>query len=170
MAMNKIKSIADRGLFKQEISAALYRSADIRELLLGDTSGMSASAIQSKFKEHVKSHLYIDETVQETNTFIFYDVDYPAVRHNAALHENIKNVRIIMYVLTHVDIIDDFYKEGYYGNRVDALTQMVENALINDTEVANSFGIGRLSLDSLELYQATKFYGTVLTFSVPNFR
>ena len=164
MAMNKKKSIVDRGLFKQEISSALYRSADIRELLLGDTSGKSASAIQSMFKEHVKSHLYVDETVQETDTFIFYDVVFPS------LHENIKDCRVVMYVMSHVDIIDDYYKDGYYGNRVDILTQMVEDALVNDTDVANSFGIGRLNLDSLELYQATKFYGTVLTFSVPNFR
>ena len=170
MAMYATKSIADRGLFKQVISAALYKSDDIKELLLGDTSGMSATAIQSKFKEHVKSHLYVDETVQETDTFIFYDVDFPVVSRNNSLHENIKNCRVIMYVLSHVDIIDDYYKDGYYGNRVDVLTQMVENALINDFDVANSFGIGRLSLDSVELYQATKFYGTVLTFSVPNFR
>ena len=162
--MVKNKSIADRGLFKQEISAALYKSADIRELLLGDTTGMSASAIQQKFQEHVKSHLYVDETVQETNTFIFYDVDFPSLR------ENTKTCRVIMYVLTHVDIIDDYYKEGYFGNRVDVLTKMIEDVLINDIDVANSFGIGRLNLDSLELYQATKFYGTVLTFSVPNFR
>jgi len=158
------KSTSERGLFKQVINTALYRSSDIKELLLGDTSNMSPSAIQKYFKDRVFSHLYVDDTVLKTNTYIFYDVVFPEI------HTNTKTCKIIMYVLCHVDIIDKYDDGQFIGNRVDVLTQMIEDVLLNDEEVTNSFGIGQLKLDSEELYQASHFYGTVLTFSVPNFR
>ena len=47
---------------------------------------------------------------------------------------------------------------------------MIENTLINDEETSNSFGIGKLNLDSVNIYNATRFYGCIMNFSVPNFR
>ena len=75
-----------------------------------------------------------------------------------------------MYMICHRAIIDDYHKEGYYGDRVDILTQMVEKAIINDKDIANSFGIGSLTLDSVDFYNSRRFYGRLLTFSVPDFR
>ena len=160
----KRKSIAERGKFKQEIHTALYKSDDIKELLLGNTDGMSTSEKQKLFRKHVKSHLFIDDTIEETGSFIFYDVRFPN------LAENIKNCQVVLYAICHRDILDDYVKEGYFGNRADILSQMIENCLINDEKVANSFGIGSLSLDSVDLYNATRFYGVVMIFSVPDFR
>lgn len=158
------KSTAERGKFKQEITSALYKSADIRDLLLGDTSGMSTSDKQKSFRKHVKSHLFIDDTIEETDSFIFYDVRLPD------LAAQIKDCQVILYAICHRDILDDYVKEGYFGNRADILSQMIEDCLINDEEVANSFGIGKLSLDSVDLYNATRFYGVVMIFNVPDFR
>lgn len=158
------KSTAERGKFKQEITSALYKSADIRDLLLGDTSGMSTSDKQKSFRKHVKSHLFIDDTIEETDSFIFYDVRLPD------LAAQIKNCQVVLYAICHRDILDDYVKEGYFGNRADILSQMIEDCLINDEEVANSFGIGKLSLDSVDLYNATRFYGVVMIFNVPDFR
>ena len=158
------KSTAERGKFKQEITSALYKSVDIRDLLLGDMSGMSTSDKQKSFRKHVKSHLFIDDTIEETESFIFYDVRLPD------LSENIKNCQVVLYAICHRDILDDYSKEGYFGNRTDILSQMIEDCLINDEEIANNFGIGKLSLDSVDIYNATRFYGTVMIFNVPNFR
>lgn len=158
------KTTAERGKFKQEITSALYKSADIRDLLLGDTSGMSTSDKQKSFRKHVKSHLFIDDTIEETDSFIFYDVRLPD------LAAQIKDCQVILYAICHRDILDDYVKEGYFGNRADILSQMIEDCLINDEEVANSFGIGKLSLDSVDLYNATRFYGVVMVFNVPDFR
>lgn len=158
------KSTAERGKFKQEITSALYKSADIRDLLLGDTSGMSTSDKQKSFRKHVKSHLFIDDTIEETDSFIFYDVRLPD------LAAQIKDCQVVLYAICHRDILDDYVKEGYFGNRADILSQMIEDCLINDEEVANSFGIGKLSLDSVDLYNATRFYGVVMIFNVPDFR
>lgn len=158
------KSTAERGKFKQEITSALYKSADIRDLLLGDTSGMSTSDKQKSFRKHVKSHLFIDDTIEETDSFIFYDVRLPD------LAAQIKDCQVILYAICHRDILDNYAKEGYFGNRADILSQMIEDCLINDEEVANSFGIGKLSLDSVDLYNATRFYGVVMIFNVPDFR
>ena len=50
-----------------------------------------------------------------------------------------------MFAICHRDILEDYSKEGYFGDRADILSQMIEDSLINDEEVANSFGIGKLS-------------------------
>ena len=160
----KKKDTSERGKFKQEIHTALYKSDEIKELLLGDTSGMSISEKQDLFRKHVKSHLFIDDTIKETESFIFYDVRLPN------LAENIKNCQVALYAICHRDILDDYTKEGYYGNRADILSQMIEDCLINDEEVVNSFGIGKLSLDSVDIYNSIRFYGCIMIFNVPNFR
>ena len=160
----KKKTTSERGKFKNEIHAALYKSKNVREMLLGDTSGKSATQIRKEFKKHVKSHLFIEDTVTDTDTFIFYDVTMPSIS------TNIKDCRVIMYIICHRDIIDDDCdKEGYFGNRIDILTEMVEEALL-DEDVVNNFGIGELTLDSIGIYNATRFYGCIMEYVVPSFR
>lgn len=163
MAVRK-KNTAERGIFKQEITSALYKSPNIVELLLGDTSGMSAGDKQKLFRKHVKSHLFIDDTIEETDSYIFYDVRLPN------LTEQIKKCQVVLYAVCHRDILDNYFKEGYFGNRADILSQMIEDCLVNNEEVANSFGIGKLSIDSVDIYNAKRFYGVVMLFDVPNFR
>ena len=162
--MAKMKTTAERGKFKQEIHSALYKNKDLIELLIGDTSGMSPSKIRSAFKEHVKSHLFIDDTITDTSSFIFYDVVFPTLR------SNIKTCKIIMYAICHRDILEDYSKDGYYGDRSDAMAQMIENTLINDEDISHRFGIGELSLDSVGVYNSNRFYGCIMEFIVPNFR
>ena len=164
--MARKKTTAARGLFKEQISKALFKSKDIRDLMFDgeDVNGLNPQQLAVKFKEHVKSHLFIDDTIQEAKTFIFYDVVFPRIE------SNIKICKVIMYLVCHRSDLDNYTKEGYYGNRADILTQMIENALINDEEVVNSFGIGRLTLESIAPYNSSRFYGCVLTFDVPNFR
>ncbi len=161
--MKKVTT-AERGRFKEEINTALYKSDEIKELLLGDTTGMTASKIRSEFQKCVKSHLFIDDTISETKTFIFYDVIIPII------HTQIKECKVIMYLICHLDILDDYVKEGYYGNRADVLSQMVENVLINDDDKSSSFGIGKLRLDSVNSYNSKHFYGCIMEFDVPTFR
>lgn len=47
---------------------------------------------------------------------------------------------------------------------------MIEDALINDESVAKNFGIGNLKLDSVDIYNSNRFYGRIMTFTVPDFR
>ena len=162
--MRKNKNTFERGKFKQEINSAFYKSQDIKDLLLGDTSSQKPTETRKQFKNHVKSHLFIDDTIQDTNSYIFYDIVMPQ------LSSNIKLCHVIIYAICHRDILDDYSKDGYYGNRADILSQMIEDCLINNEEVSNSFGIGKLSLDSVEIYNSKKFYGCIMEFSVPNFR
>lgn len=162
--MSRKKTTAERGKFKTEISSALYKNANIRELILGDTSGMSARQIQTAFKKHVKSHLFIDDTITDATTFIFYDVRL------MYLHTQTKTCQVVMYAICHRDILESYTKEGYFGDRIDILSQMIEDTLINDKEVANSFGIGELTLDSIDIYNSQRFYGCIMNFSVPAFR
>ena len=109
----RIVTTAERGKFKEEINTSLYKSAEIKEILIGDTSGMSLSKIRTEFQKYVKSHLFIDDTITETKTFIFYDVLIPHT------YSNIKECKVVMYVICHLDILDNYTKDGYYGNRAD---------------------------------------------------
>ena len=142
--MARKKTTAERGKFNQEISSALYKNPDILDLLLGDTSMMSSSKVRTLFKEHVKSHLFVDDTITDMTTYIFYDIALPR------MYSNIKDCKVIMYLVCHRDILEGYGKEGYYGDRIDILSQMVEDSLINDKSVSNKFGIGELTLDSIE--------------------
>ena len=162
--MAKSKTIAERGKFKTEISTALYKNQNIRDLILGNTDGMSSRQIQIAFKDHVKSHLFIDDTITDATSYIFYDVRLPF------MHSTTKTCQVVMYAICHRDILETYSKDGYYGDRADILAQMIEDTLINDEDVANSFGIGKLNLDSVDIYNATRFYGCIMYFSVPNFR
>lgn len=162
----KNRSIVERGKFKNEIHTALYKSVEIKNLLLGDLTGKSTDEIRRLFKKHVKSHLFIDDTVTETGSFIFYDVVFPVLK------PQIKECKIVLYAICHRDILDDenMCFENYYGNKADILSEMIENCLVENEETANSFGIGKLSLDSVDIFQDKRFYGCAMVFSVPNFR
>lgn len=161
---NRSKTTAERGRFKEIIHSALFKNAKIKEFLIGDSGGLSVVNQMTEFKKHVMSHLFVDETVKETDTYIFYDVVFPV------LHTNIKTCKVLMYLICHRDIIEECSVDGYYGNRVDVLSQMVEDVMINDEEMAKEFGIGNITLDSIEIYNGLRFYGCLMTFSVPNFR
>lgn len=162
--MKQIKTLMQRGKFKQEIHKALYKSKDIKELLLGDISELPANVVLEKFKEHVKSHLFIEDTITKADTYIYYDIVFPR------LSEHIKSCAVIMYLICERSTIDGYSKDGFVGNKIDILSQMVENALINDEEVVNKFGIGRLRIENVDIYNATRFYGVAIRFEVPAFR
>lgn len=162
--LKKKKNTAERGEFKQKIHYALYKSNDIKRLLLGDISTKSSNDIRKEFKDHVKSHLFIDDTVLETGSYIYYDVRMPR------LESNIKDCRVIMYAICHRDTLDNYTQDGYYGNRADILSQMIEDCLINDEEISKSLGIGEVSMGSVDIYNGRKFYGCIINFNVPNFR
>lgn len=157
-------TISERGLFKHNIDLALFKSNDIKNLLLGDTDKMSVLEVRKAFKNQVKSHLFIDETVEDTKSYIFYDV----VISN--IHTTMKTCRVIMYAVCHRDILDGYIREGYYGNRADILSQMIEEVLVNDETISNEFGVGRLLLDNVDIYNSKTLYGSIMTFEVPNFR
>lgn len=157
-------TIADIGIFKEKIHTALYKSDDIKELLLGDLSGKTQQEIRSLFKEHVKSHLFIDDTIEETGSYIFYDISLPFV------HPETKLCQVNMYAIVHRDILEDYTKEGYHGNRADILAQMIEDCLLNDKETSLSFGIGPMIIYSVYPYNSRRFYGVQLVLEVPNFR
>lgn len=158
------RTISECGKFKQEIHTALYKSDDIKKLILGNTSDMSQKDIKEFFREHVKSHLFIDDTITESTSYIFYDIRIPKI------HSNTKRCEVILYAICHRDILDDYIQDGYCGNRADILSQMVEDCLINNKNTSSNFGIGELSLDSVDIYNSTRFYGRIMMFNVPNFR
>ena len=74
------------------------------------------------------------------------------------------------YLICDRAILEDYAKEGYYGDRIDCLAQMIEETLICDEETSYKFGIGPLDMTSIGIYNGTRFYGSVLTFEIPTFR
>lgn len=159
----KKKTLRELGEFKIKINNALLKSENIREVVLGDVSTLKQSELITAFKEHIKSHLFVDETIKDTSTYIFYDVHIPMI------YPEIKNTQILVYAICHRDILDNYTKEGYFGNRTDILAQMIEDVLLDDGLI-KSFGIGDLDLDNVDIYNSITFYGRILTFNVKNFR
>jgi len=162
--MRNSETINELGKYKLNIQKALYQSNDINDLILGDVSFKSAAEKRKLFKKHVKSHLFIDDAITETESFIFYDVSIPRIATNT------KACELLLYAVCHRDILDTYDKEGYYGNRADILASMVEECLICDEETSRKFGIGRLNLDSVGVFNGRTIYGRILRFSVPGFR
>lgn len=151
------------GIFKTKISNALLQSDNIRELVLDDSSGTITASTLTNFKEHVKSHLFIDETITDVSTYIYYDVIVPNTGTQT------KDLRMYIYCICSRDILENYQKEGYYGNRTDILSQMVEEILL-DYDLIKTFGIGDLTLTDVDIYNSTTFYGRIMQFVVPNFR
>ena len=153
----------ERGVYKTRILNALLQSENIKDILLGDTSGLTPTEIMVKFKNHVNSHLFIDETIKDTSSYIYFEVIFPTLR------PQVKTAQIIMYAICHRDILENYSKEGYFGNRADILSEMVEETLL-DQNIVKKFGIGDLTLDNVDIYNSITFYGCIMTFSVRNFR
>lgn len=158
------KTIAERGKFKNLISTALFKSENICDLLLGKDAEKEGSEKLKLFKEHVKSHLFIDDTIKETGSYIFYDVKIPYI------HSYTKKCQILCYAIVHRDILDDgYFKKNYYGNRADILAEFIEECILSEDNI-KEFGIGDITLDSLDIYNSKDFYGSIMLFSTENFR
>lgn len=159
-----MRTTKERGAYKEKIKQALFSSNNISEILLGDTSAMTTGNKAKVFNEFVKSHLFIDGTLDREGTYIFFDV------LTRSVSAQIKSCTVVLYAICHRDILDDYYKEEYYGNRADVLSQMVEDCLVCDEKVASSFGIGKITLDSIDIYNSHDYYGYIMTFSAPDFK
>lgn len=159
------KSISQIGKYKQNIHSALFKNKSLLNMIVQNADDMNMSKKMTEFQKYVQSHLFVDNTIEKENDYIFYDV------RTSNMRPQIKTCTILMYIITPRDQIDVTpYIEGYYGNRVDILAQMVEDALINDKETVQEFGIGDLALEDVDIYNATRFYGRILTFKVKDFR
>ncbi len=86
------------------------------------------------------------------------------------MHPETKLCQVNLYAIVHRDILEDYTKEGYHGNRADILAQMIEDCLLNDKETSLSFGIGPMIIYSVYPYNSRRFYGVQLVLEVPNFR
>ena len=159
--MGRKKTTIELGKFKTRINNALLKDENIQEILTG-TTGNSREQFE-KTKKQIHSHLFIDDTIKDTGTYIFYEVFMPELR------SQIKNIRVVMYAICHRDILENYSKEGFWGNRTDILAEMIEDAMLNPS-VLREFGIGELVLGNIDIYNSTEFYGRILVFTVPNFR
>ena len=152
--------IKDRGQFKSNVKKCLYKNENLRQFLF---DGENTTITPRLFSERVKSHLFVDEILTEKKSYIFFDVVCPQ------FSTHIKEMKIVMYVICHRAILDDYtQREGYCGNRADALSQAVEEALITDG--AKEFGIGDLQLEGVDCFNGKDYYGTYLSFNVLSFR
>lgn len=121
-----MKSIKERGLFKQNIKNMLFSSDDVMKVLIDNYENLTAKQKREVFLERIKSHLNIDDTLTEKGTYIFFDIVIPNIEYQT------KECKVIMYLICHRDLLDDFEMEGYYGNRADALSKAVEKIFINE--------------------------------------
>ena len=158
-----MKSIKERGIFKENIKNMLFSFADVMKVLFVNFDNMTVRQKREEFLKYVKSHLFIDDTLTEKGTYIFFDVVIPN------LAAQTKECKVIIYLVCHRELLDDFQMEGYYGNRADVLSQAVEAALLNE-ENAEQFGIGDLTLEYVDIYNSNNYYGVIMSFGAKCFR
>lgn len=152
------------GNYKSKIFTSLYKCTDLKKVLLDNYELDEKTNCTKEFKEHVKSHLFIEDTLHDCGSYIFFDTIIPDMRTNT------KEVQILMTVVTHRDILDEAVElEDVTGNRADILAMLVEDALTNK-ETAAQFGIGDLEFANTSIYNGNKYYGRVITWSAVDFK
>jgi len=156
-----IGSVKELGQYKIKISSALRKSDNIKEILLG--VGYDEETAEDDLKEYIINHLYDDDVITETKTYILFDVDMDNMRPNT------KDCNVFMKFICHKSILDNYRKDGYYGNRADILTQIVEE-IMTDEEIEEKFGIGDIQFRKVGIYDTKTMYGRIAKLSVPNFR
>jgi len=114
--------------------------------------------------------LIIDESQLDTKTYVTMD----AVILNAG--STIKCIEITLDVFSHLSLIPltttekaFYYKQGFYGNKIDILT----DAIIRCLRGSQKYGIGQLQLrdrNTMKIFQPTKdYYGKQIVFQVYDF-
>lgn len=155
-------NLRQKGEYKSKIAMSLYGNLDLKKVLLDDYTINDKTNCAKDFKNYVKSHLFVDGTVYEPKSYIFYDVIIPDFRAQT------KTINIIFYVVCHRDILDNSPQiEGVSGNRADVLAMLVDDALAKN---GKDFGIGLLNLEEALIYNGKDYYGTQLTYTAVDFR
>lgn len=115
---------------------------------------------------HLYDTLIIDLTQKITKTYITMDTSIKSTEGS-----RIKCVEITINIFSHLTLIKltneeerKFYSEGYYGNRIDIILDMLSRKLIGN----QYFGIGELKLapiNPIKIIQPdVDYYGKVIRF------
>lgn len=161
--MTEGKVLYDIGSCKQELFSSFINDPDICELLLNRKTYTDDDR-ENLFYSQIFPYLYIDDTQDETLTYLCYELDIPSSSIKSS--STIKNMKMIVHAYCHKKIMR-YSKKGYYGTRVDILADMVERKLRDSYD----FGIGKPELISVtNFFPNNKYYGRQLVYNVPEFK
>lgn len=161
--MNGSSVLKDIGSCKQSLYSSFINDPDICELLF-DKKPYTDDDKEKLFYSQIFPYLYVDETQDETLTYLCFELDIPPSSDKSS--STIKNMKMIVLAYCHKDIMQ-YSKEGYCGTRVDILADMVERKLRNSYD----FGIGKPELISVTNYfHNNKYYGRQLVYNIPQFK
>lgn len=150
--------LKELGSYKYTIFTKIRNSDDIKEILLG--KNYNVEIVDDLLDEHIFPYLYVPETQQTAKSYICVDVVIPKVPNFS-----IKNLKIIIWVFTHKSLMN-YSKKGYVGTRTDILSDILDKML----DTSRDFGIGRLKLEDVGLFNSEKqYYGRTLTYSASDF-
>lgn len=150
--------LRELGLYKHTIFTKIRNSDDIKEILLD--KNYDVNIVDDLLDEHIFPYLYVPDTQTVAKTYICVDVIVPRVPSI-----EIKNLKVIIWVFTHKSLIR-YAKKGYIGTRTDILSDVLDRLL----DTSKEFGIGRLKLEGVDLFNSEKqYYGRILTYSASDF-
>ncbi len=162
--------LKELGKYKDYLYSIFTGNDKICGLLLGKNYQINFDNIDLELKKYILPHLYIESTVTETQSYIFFEIHMPRAS------PSIKTMKIEIQALCHKNIAEYHNKpKGYYGLRYDILSQYIEELMCpKDKQLIiqriKQFGIGRFELISVDLFMSNNFVGHNLTFTVPAFR
>ena len=155
------------GMCKNAIINIIENDKDMKALITGYEN------FTGKLKyDYVYDSLVIDLTQEKTKTYITMDAVVSSIESRT-----IKGIEITIDIFTHLSLkeltFDEqkrYYSQGYMGNRIDVLSDMLYRKLSGNED----FGIGELQLrarNPMSIFQPhAKYYGKALVFQMFDFR
>lgn len=151
--------LKDIGSCKQKLLASFVNSDEICELLF-NKKPYTEDDVGNLLYNQIFPYLYVDDAQDKTLAYLCFEVDVPRTSSGT-----VKDMKLIVWAYCHKDIME-YSKKGYYGTRVDILSDMVERKLRDSYD----FGIGKIELTSLtNFFPNDKYYGKQMIYNVPDF-
>jgi len=150
---------------KDKIIKMIDAREDIKSLILGENS------TEQNLDEHIFDVLYVNKVLDKVGTYVTLDTRLIDANLNTSL------IEIIINVFSHLECVElsnnekrQFYNQGYFGNRIDVLIDLISRMLCGN----NEFGIGRLDYRSKNpidiIRPSTEHYGKCIYLYMYDFK
>jgi hypothetical protein len=158
------KNIKDLGTILSKVISAFKHSEEIRDVLFGSQVDESDFDLQRAYEDCIWDCLYVKGIQTEAKTYICADTVA------FSIGSNIKTIKLVIQVFCEKSLLK-YSKKGYVGNRPTILAEIIEEILISDENFSRNFGIGKLELNSVDIFtNGENHYGKTMEFIIKNFR
>lgn len=152
-------SIIDLTKYKEIIISKITQSQDIKNIILS-ANGSEGLPNEPLLYSNIFPYLHTPGTQTDLKTYICVDCIVSKI-----INPSIKEIKVIINVFSHKDTIK-YSDTDISKTKPDIISNMLDTLLNSSRE----FGIGKLSLESVDLYNLQNvYYGKILTYKCAEF-